>query len=102
MTGHPCPARGCAATVPAKLFMCDAHWRALPKPMRDVIRRRWRPGPEGIRRDLCERRPRGAELQRTVTEAIAWLADREQRRGLLAAAIAAGRHDPAPAAEPRP
>lgn len=34
---HTCHATGCDAVIPPRLFMCRAHWFALPKAMRDEI-----------------------------------------------------------------
>lgn len=46
MNEHTCHARGCISVVPPKLFMCRAHWYALPKEHRDAIWATYRRGQE--------------------------------------------------------
>lgn len=41
---HTCHATGCDIHVPPEMFMCRAHWFALPKNMRNAIWRTYRSG----------------------------------------------------------
>ena len=50
MSAHTCHADGCNAAVPPRMFMCKAHWFALPKAMRDWIWDVYVPGQE-VRKD---------------------------------------------------
>lgn len=43
---HTCHAPGCTRRVPARMFACLQHWRALPKAYQDAIWREYRPGQE--------------------------------------------------------
>ena len=43
---HTCHAEGCAVAIPPRMFMCRAHWFALPKSYRDAIWATYRPGQE--------------------------------------------------------
>lgn len=50
MSGHTCHAHGCGRAVPPRMWGCRAHWFALPKKIRDAIRREYRPGQEADKR----------------------------------------------------
>lgn len=41
---HRCAAPGCDKQVPMNMLMCLAHWRRLPKPIRDAIWETYRAG----------------------------------------------------------
>lgn len=43
---HACHWPGCDRQVPPAMWGCTAHWRRLPKPLRDEIWRTFRPGQE--------------------------------------------------------
>lgn len=43
---HTCHAPDCTRQVPPRMFMCRAHWYALPKKVQDAIWREYRPGQE--------------------------------------------------------
>lgn len=47
---HVCHALRCTTPVPPKMFMCRAHWFALPKAMRDKVWALYTPGQE-VRKD---------------------------------------------------
>lgn len=42
MTALVCQAVGCRASRRRSQFMCSAHWKALPKPLRDQVNGTWR------------------------------------------------------------
>ncbi len=43
---HTCHWPGCIVEVAPKLWGCQSHWYALPKPLRDRIWATYRPGQE--------------------------------------------------------
>ena len=43
---HSCHSPGCTREVPPRMFMCRAHWFALPKRLQDAIWREYRRGQE--------------------------------------------------------
>ncbi len=50
---HRCPAPGCRRLVPRSHLACSAHWRALPKRLRDELTTEWRrPGVSSRQRHL--------------------------------------------------
>lgn len=51
---HHCHAIGCETEVPPKLHMCLAHWRMVPKLVRDLIWVHYRKGQEVDKRPTTE------------------------------------------------
>jgi len=43
---HTCHATNCEQPIPPRMFMCQRHWFALPKRLRDAIWQHYRPGQE--------------------------------------------------------
>jgi len=43
---HTCHAHGCKQAVPARMFVCRAHWHALPKKFQNAIWKEYRAGQE--------------------------------------------------------
>lgn len=43
---HTCHARGCDEPVPPRLLMCRAHWRMVPKRLKDAVWQHYRRGQE--------------------------------------------------------
>jgi len=69
---HQCHATACARSAPPAMFMCAAHWYALPWPMRTKIWRTYRPGQEE------DKRPSAAYCK-AAKQAVCWLAAKEGR-----------------------
>lgn len=40
--GKPCPVPGCEGIQKPARLMCLAHWRRVPKPLRDAVWETWR------------------------------------------------------------
>ena len=73
---HTCHASGCSRPVPPRMFMCKAHWFALPLPMRKAIWLTYREGQE-ITKD-----PSAAYLH-NAKMAVDWLVEHEaKKRGI--------------------
>ena len=70
---HHCHWPGCTVQVPPALWGCRKHWFALPKRLRNLIWRAYRPGQE---RDL---QPSDAYL-RAAREVQAWIRSNGAKR----------------------
>ncbi len=46
MSTHTCHWPGCKKSVPPRMWGCHTHWFKLPKYLRDLIWRTYRPGQE--------------------------------------------------------
>ncbi len=73
MADHTCHAKGCATTVPPKMFMCRKHWFTVPAELRRAVWLTYRPGQE------VDKRP-SAEYLNVAHEAIEAVATREADR----------------------
>lgn len=73
--GHKCHWPGCERSVPPRMWGCLAHWRALPRHIRDAIWAAYVPGQE-IRKD-----PSAAYMAAAfAARDFAWFHDPELRR----------------------
>lgn len=68
---HLCHAKGCKTPVPPKLFMCQRHWFTVPRPLRQLIWKRYRPGQE------IDKRPT-REYMKVAQQAIDAVAKKEE------------------------
>lgn len=69
---HTCHADGCDVEVPPTIFMCKKHWFMVPKRLRDLIWKNYRPGQE------IDKRPT-AEYLHIALEAIEAVAKKEEQ-----------------------
>lgn len=44
MNDHTCPVAGCTVVVPHGKLMCLAHWRRVPRHLREQVMVDWRDG----------------------------------------------------------
>jgi cobalamin biosynthesis protein CobD/CbiB len=72
MSEHRCHALGCQKPVPARMFMCLAHWRLVPAALKAEVWRTYRRGQE-IRKDPS------AEYLEAAAAAIAAVRESEER-----------------------
>lgn len=70
---HACHWPGCDKQVPPAMWGCGAHWRALPKALRDKVWAAYRPGQES------DGNP-SAEYLDVANEVQDWIAAREAKK----------------------
>lgn len=69
---HHCHARGCEKAVPPEMLMCAAHWRRVPKHIRDAVWANYRNG-------QCDDKTPSLEWHVAADAAIGWVAKIEGR-----------------------